>query len=120
MKTPHGDLNRWPDPAGPSSRRSLLADDLVVEGKAISTGPVDILGKVDGSVRAPDVVVATSGRIDGSVVAHDLFVLGAASGTISARNVLLAPTAVVRADVVHEKIAIEAGAELEGRLQRRA
>lgn len=39
---------------------------------------------------------------------------------IVARNVQLAPCAVVQADVTHERIAIEAEAELEGRLQRRA
>jgi cytoskeletal protein CcmA (bactofilin family) len=47
-------------------------------------------------------------------------VLGAVSGTISARNIQLAPSAVVHADVIHERIAIEAGAELEGRLLRKA
>jgi cytoskeletal protein CcmA (bactofilin family) len=39
---------------------------------------------------------------------------------ISARNVQLAPSAVVHADISHERIAVEAGAELEGRLQSRA
>jgi len=39
---------------------------------------------------------------------------------ILARTVHLAPSAVVQADVIHERIAIEAGAELEGRLQRKA
>jgi cytoskeletal protein CcmA (bactofilin family) len=39
---------------------------------------------------------------------------------ISSRNVQLAPSAVVQADVIHERIAIEAGAVLEGRLQRKA
>ena len=39
---------------------------------------------------------------------------------ISARNVQLAQSAVVKADVIHERIAIEAGAGLEGKLQRKA
>lgn len=119
MNTPSDNLATWPDPADPGSRRSVFADDLVVEGNVISTGPVDVHGRVDGSLRAPDIVVAGLGRVDGSVKAHDLSVLGAVSGTISARSVLLAPTAVVRADVMHERIAIEAGALLEGRLLRK-
>ncbi len=64
--------------------------------------------------------MAGSGRVEGSVVAHDLVVLGAVSGTVSARSVQLAPSAVVQADVTHERIAIEVGAELDGRLQRKA
>jgi cytoskeletal protein CcmA (bactofilin family) len=120
MKTPNGDLDRWPDPAGANARRSVFAQDLVVEGNASSSGPIEVQGTVVGSLRAPEVTVAGSGRVEGSVVAHDLVVLGAVSGIISARNVQLVPSAVVQADVIHERIAIEAGAELEGKLQRKA
>ena len=120
MKTPNGDLDRWPDPAGANARRSVFALDLVVEGDASSIGPIEVQGSVVGSLRTPEITVAGSGRVEGSVVAHDLVVLGAVSGTVLARNVQLAPSAVVQADVTHERIAIEAGAELEGRLQRKA
>ena len=120
MKIPHGDLDRWPDPAGANARRSVLAQDLVVEGDVTSSGPIDMHGKIMGSMRAPDIVIAGSGRVEGSVVANDLSVLGAVSGMISARNVQLASSAVVHADVSHERIAVEAGAELEGRLRSRA
>ena len=120
MNTPNGDLDRWPDPAVANARRSVFAQDLVVEGDATSSGPIEVQGNVVGSLRAPEITVAGSGRVEGSVVAHDLVVLGAVSGMISARNVQLAPSAVVQADVIHERIAIETGAELEGRLQRRA
>jgi cytoskeletal protein CcmA (bactofilin family) len=119
MKTPNRDLDRWPDPASSSARRSVIAQDLVVEGDASSSGPIEVQGNVVGSLRAPEIIVAGSGRVEGSVVAHDLVVLGAVSGTASARSVQLAPSAVVQADVIHEQIAIEAGAELEGRLQRK-
>lgn len=120
MKTPNGDNDRWPDPASSNARRSVFTQDLVVEGDASSSGAIEVQGDVVGSLRAPEITVAGSGRVEGSVVAHDLVLLGAVSGTILARNVQLAPSAVVQADVIHERIAIEAGAELEGRLQRKA
>lgn len=120
MKTQSGDLDRWPDPAVANARRSVFAKDLVIEGDASSSGPIEVQGKVVGSLRAPEITVAGSGRVEGSLVAHDLVVLGAVSGMIAARNIQLAPSAVVHADVIHERIAIETGAELEGRLQRRA
>ena len=120
MKTAHGDLDRWPDPASSNARRSVFAQDLVFEGDVTSSGPIEVQGKVVGSLRSPEITVAGSGRVEGSVVAHDVVVLGTVSGTISARNVHLAPNAVVYAAVIHEQIAIEAGAELEGRLQRNA
>jgi cytoskeletal protein CcmA (bactofilin family) len=119
MNTPNGDLDRWPDPAVASVRRSVFDPDLLVEGDVTSSAPIDVQGNVVGSLRAPYVVVAGSGRVEGLVVVHDLVVLGAVSGTISARSVRLAPSAFVHADVIHERIAIEAGAELEGRLRRK-
>ena len=120
MKTLNGDLDRWPDPASSNARRSVFAQDLVVEGDATSNGPIEVQGNVVGSLRAPEITVAGSGRVEGSVVAHDLVVLGVVSGRVSARNVQLAPSALVQADIIHERIAIEAGAELEGRLHRNA
>ena len=120
MKSQTGDLDRSPDPAGANARCSVFAQDLIVEGDATSSGPIEVQGNVVGSLQAPEITVAGSGRVEGSVVAHDLVVLGAVSGIISARNVQLAPSAVVQADVTHERIAIEAGAELEGKLQRKA
>jgi cytoskeletal protein CcmA (bactofilin family) len=44
---------------------------------------------------------------------------GQIAGTIDALNVILTSSAVVRADVTHERIAIEPGAQLEGQLKRR-
>lgn len=120
MKIPHGDFDRLPNPTVANARRSVFAEDLVVEGDATSSGPIEVQGNVIGSLRAPEITVAGSGRVEGSVVAHDLVVFGAVSGMISAQNVMFAPSAVVQADVIHEQIAIEAGAVLEGRLQRKA
>lgn len=58
MRTPHGDIDRWPDPDSSSARRSVFAQDLVVEGDVTSKGPVDVQGKIVGSLRAQDVAVA--------------------------------------------------------------
>lgn len=109
----------WPEAARANARRSILASDLVIEGDVTSEGAVDVHGKIVGSARAPEVVVAATGRIEGAVSAHDLSVLGFVSGSVSARYVQLSPAAVVHADVLHERIAVEAGAELEGQLQRK-
>lgn len=71
-------------------------------------------------MRSPGLVIAGSGRVEGSLIAREFSILGAVSGMIWAQNVQLAPSAVVHADISHERIAVEAGAELEGWLQRRA
>jgi cytoskeletal protein CcmA (bactofilin family) len=119
--TPNDKLSNWPDAAAQANaRRSVLASDLVIEGDVTSGGPVEVQGKIVGSARAPEVLVASTGRIEGAVSAHELSVLGSVTGSVSARHVQLMPSAVVHADVLHERISIEAGAEFEGRLQRTA
>ena len=116
---PNDKIPNWPEAAHANARRSLVAADLVIDGEVASDGPVDVHGKIVGSASAPEVVVAATGRVEGTVSAHDLSVLGFVSGSVSARHVQLSPSAVVHADVLHERIVIEAGAELEGRLHRR-
>jgi cytoskeletal protein CcmA (bactofilin family) len=108
----------WPEAAQANARRTILAADLEIDGDVTSDGPVDIHGKIVGSACAPEVLVAATGRIEGTASAHDLSILGIVSGSVSARQIQLSPSAVVHADVLHERIVIEAGAELEGRLQR--
>jgi len=97
----------------------VLAEDLVIEGDVTSSGPIDLQGKVLGSVRAPAVVVTATGNLDGTVTSLDLSVIGAITGKAAASAVSLAATAMVQADVTHERIAIESGAQIEGRLIRR-
>lgn len=111
---------KWPDPVKAGTRRSILAADLVVEGDVASTGPVDVQGRVAGQVKAPEIMIATTGTIDGTAVARDLSVQGNISGAVEAYSVLLSASAVVRADVTHERLAIESGAQIEGRLKRLA
>lgn len=116
---PKDKVSDWPEAAQANARRSVLAGDLVVDGDVTSEGPVEVHGKIVGSARAPGIVIAAAGRIEGVVSAHDLTVEGAVSGSIVAREVRLATSAIVHADVLHERIAIESGAELEGRLKRK-
>ena len=119
MTTPKDRPTCWPALAGANLRRSVLAAELIVEGDVSSSGPVDIQGNVIGAVCAPVVAVSGSGRVEGAIRADDLTVLGVISGDILARQVRLAPSAVVHADVTHDRIVIEPGAELEGRLARK-
>lgn len=109
----------WPEPAKAGARRSILAADLTIDGDVTSTGQVEVQGKVSGQVTAPEIHIASTGMIDGSAIANNLSVQGRITGAIDARNVSLAAGAVVQADITHERIAIESGAETVGQLKRR-
>lgn len=102
------------------ARRSILAADLVVDGDVASTGPVDVQGRVAGQVKAPDILIAPTGAINGTALAHNLSVQGHISGSLETHTVSLSASAVIQADVTHERIATESGAQIEGQLKRLA
>lgn len=110
----------WPEAAAVGAKRSRLAEDLEIDGDVSSTGPIDVLGKIKGTVRAPEVLIAAQGHVAGNVVALSLSVHGTVDGRIQARSVSLAGSARVQADILHELITIETGARLEGRLKRKS
>ena len=107
----------WPV-AVSGAKRSHLSQDLEIDGDIRSSGPIEVMGTVTGTVRAPEVVVASTGRIVGQVEAVNLSVLGSVDGKILAKSVSLAGSARVQADMTHELITIETGARFEGSLKR--
>jgi cytoskeletal protein CcmA (bactofilin family) len=112
-------VTNWPVAATAGAKRSVLADDLELDGDVTSLGPVEVLGKIRGAVRAPDVLIAAGGRVDGQVAAHNLSVFGTINGTITAKSVLLCGSAQVQADITHDLITIDTGAQFDGSLRRK-
>jgi len=109
----------WPAPAAAGDRRSVLAEGLQLDGQVTSKGPVEISGRLVGSVSAPDVLITQSGALEGEVLALNLTVLGTVTGTISARSVSLAEGAKAEGDITYQQISIELNAEFDGKLSRR-
>lgn len=109
----------WPVAAAAGAKRSVLAEDLELDGDVTSLGPVEVLGKIRGAVRAPDVLISAEGQVDGHVSAINLSVFGTIDGTIMAKAVLLCGSARVQADITHELITIETGAQFDGNLKRK-
>lgn len=113
-------VTNWPVAAPGGAARSRFAEDLEIDGDVSSAGPVDILGRIVGTVRAPDVLISASGRVAGQVTALNLSVLGTIDGTIAEKSVSLSGSSHVQADITHEAITVETGALFEGSLKRKS
>jgi len=100
----------------PRQRRSLLHDGIVIKGDWQSDGTVEFGGRITGDLTVDILVVTGTGNVDGNVRARSVTVEGYLNGTIAAVEVVLRSTAVVRGEVVAEKIRIDFGANVEGRL----
>ena len=83
-------------------------------------GVVEFGGKITGDLTVDVLVVTGTGKVDGNVRARSVTVEGHLNGTIAAVDVILASTAVFTGEIVAERIQIDFGANVEGRLKATA
>ena len=83
-------------------------------GTLISTGDIQIDGRVEGDVRSAGLVIGDKAFINGEVMAEEVTVRGRVQGSIRARKVLLCATSHVEGNILHEAFAVETGAFFEG------
>lgn len=100
--------------AARSAAPSILSADAVVTGTLVSTGDMQIDGRVEGDVHSTSLVIGDKAEIHGEVIAEDVTVRGRVIGRIRARKVLLCATSHVEGDILHEAFAVESGAFFEG------
>jgi cytoskeletal protein CcmA (bactofilin family) len=107
---PTAPANRATRPTTPS----VISADLVINGTLISTGDIQVDGRVEGDVRSTSLVVGDKAFIHGELCAEEVTVRGRVQGSIRARKVLLCATSHVEGNILHEAFAVEAGAFFEG------
>lgn len=93
---------------------SIISADVVINGTLVSSGDIQIDGRVEGDVRSIGLVIGDEAEIRGEIYAEDVTVRGKVMGRIRARKVLLAATSRVEGEILHEAFAVEAGAYFEG------
>lgn len=97
---------------------SIVSANTQVVGDIASDGEVQIDGRVEGNIRCHSLTVGESGSVTGEISADSANVFGHIKGQIRARSVTLAHTSKMVGDVIHELLAIESGAQLEGYCRR--
>ena len=105
-------------PAGAKIQHSIISPALTVTGDIITTGDLTVEGTVDGSITCRTLTLGGTPTIKGSVEAETVRVCGAFTGSISASQVHLVKSAVMRGDIHYRTLTIDAGAYFEGRAAR--
>lgn len=101
-----------------ANNRSILAADLKIVGEISSTGTIEVMGEVEGSLSAHGLVIGGEGRVTGQVSAETIEVKGKLDGRVDSQNFTLRAAAQVVADVSYSTLVIESGAQIEGRFTR--
>lgn len=98
-----------------SGNRSVLSADLKIVGEISSTGAVEILGEVEGTVTAQNLTIGSEGRMSGDVSAETVEIKGKLDGRVASHGFTLRAAAQVKADISYTTLVIESGAQIEGR-----
>lgn len=93
---------------------SIISANLRVTGDLDSEGDIQIDGYVEGDVRSNSVTVGEHAVVSGGINSDVVNVAGSVKGQIQGKVVQLTSTAKVTGDIVHESLAIEAGAFIQG------
>jgi cytoskeletal protein CcmA (bactofilin family) len=110
-----------PRRSGDSGNKSVISNDLKIIGqglKIISQGTLQVDGEVEGDVAGAEVIIGEQGKVTGTVAAERVIVRGRISGVIRGTTVALQASARVEGDIHHMSLAIEQGAEFDGRCRR--
>lgn len=111
------DLSRPPGEAK-TTHKSVLAADIKITGDIRSTGTVEILGEIEGTLQAHTVIIGADGQMTGDISAVDLEVKGRHTGRVASTGFTLRSSGQVKADVGYSTLSIESGAQIEGRFMR--
>jgi cytoskeletal protein CcmA (bactofilin family) len=103
-----------PAPARPKPA-SLIAQGLTIRGDVVGDIEVHLDCVVLGDVKVGKLIIGPNARIEGSVVAQVMEIHGLVIGAVTAQSVRLYGTARVDGDITHEQLAMEPGAEFQGR-----
>jgi cytoskeletal protein CcmA (bactofilin family) len=110
-------------PTAEPGPKSVIGNDLKIIGqglKIISQGTLQVDGEVEGDVGGAEVIIGEKGRVTGTVAAERVIVRGQISGVIRGVTVTLQASSKVEGDIHHMSLAIEQGAEFDGRCRRPA
>ena len=97
---------------------SCIGSGMSIVGKIECTGPVQIFGRIEGELRASDLLISEGAQVEGSVIAQDVTVCGRVKGTIRAVRVKLQDGGAVEGDIFHRSLSIDENSLFEGSSRR--
>jgi len=96
---------------------STIGPGLRVIGDCITDGTIRIDGRVEGGIKAAEVIVERGGSVKGDIQTRDLIVAGEVVGNIAAAGrAELQASGQVQGDILSPRIKIEEGGQIDGRL----
>jgi cytoskeletal protein CcmA (bactofilin family) len=106
-----------PEGHGRPPRRNDRAARSIV-GNIECRGPAQVLGRIEGELRASDLQISDGAQVEGSIIAQNVTVCGRVKGTIRAVRVKLQNGGAVEGDIFHRSLSIDENSQFEGSSRR--
>src|SRR5436190_18096259 len=97
---------------------SCIGPGISIVGNIECNGPAEVFGRIEGELRASDLLIGDGAKIDGSVIAQNVTVCGHVTGTIRAVRVKLQNGGAVEGDIFHRSLSIDENSLFEGSSRR--
>src|SRR6266478_4966385 len=106
------------EPTTKAGMASCIGSDMSIVGNIECKGPAQVLGRIEGELRASDLQISDGAQVEGSVIAQNVTVCGRVKGTIRAVRVKLQNGGVVEGDIFHRSLSIDENSQFEGSSRR--
>jgi cytoskeletal protein CcmA (bactofilin family) len=97
---------------------SCIGSGMSIVGNIECNGPARVFGRIEGELRASDLLIGEGAMIDGSVIAQNVTVCGHVKGTIRAVRVKLQNGGAVEGDIFHRSLSIDENSLFDGSSRR--
>ncbi len=107
-----------PEPTTKAGTGSCIGSGMSIVGNIECNGPAQVFGRIQGELRASDLLIGEGAQVEGSVIAQDVTVCGRVKGTIRAVRVKLQDGGAVEGDIFHRSLSIDENSLFEGSSRR--
>jgi cytoskeletal protein CcmA (bactofilin family) len=115
---PHDQAWARSEPTTNAGMASCIGSDMSIVGKIDCNGPAQVFGRIEGELRASQLLISDGAQVEGNVIAQDITVCGRVKGTIRAVRVKLQNGGAVEGDIFHRSLSIDENSQFEGSSRR--
>ena len=115
---PHDQTWARSEPTTKAGTASCIGSDMSIVGNIECKGPARVFGRIEGEMRASDLLIGDGAQVEGKVIAQAVTVCGRVKGTIRADRVKLQNGGAVEGDIFHRSLSIDENSQFEGSSRR--